>query len=126
MSGNIESDSQHGGISRRDMLRMAAGAGAAGAAALSLSSCTSFDKSTEKAVTKGRINQSIVYWCFAEYWDIEKTCQIARQLGCKSIELINPEHWPTLKKYGLTCAIANSGMPDPPFAPTSSNPKFSA
>ena len=125
MSGNMQSDNRiRGGISRRDMLRMAAGAGAAGAAALSLSSCAGFDKGAEKAVTKGRINQSIVHWCFAEYWDIEKACLIARRLGCKSIELINPEHWPMLKKYGLTCAIANSGMPDPPFVKGFNNPKY--
>jgi hydroxypyruvate isomerase len=45
-------------------------------------------------------------------------CGIARQLGCQSIELIDPMHWPTLKQYGLTCAIAGShgfvkGMNDP-------------
>ena len=67
---------------------------------------------------KGRLNQSIAYWCFAKYWDIEKTCRIARELGCRSVELVEPEHWPTLKKYGLLCALANShwfdkGMNDP-------------
>jgi hydroxypyruvate isomerase len=125
MSGNMQSDNRAcAGMSRRDMLRMAAGAGAAGAAALSLSSCAIFEKGTKKAVTKGRINQSIVYWCYANYWDVEKICQTARQLGCKSIELIDPEHWPTLKKYGLTCAIANSGMPDPPFVKGFNNPKY--
>ncbi len=125
MSGNIQSDNRiRGGISRRDMLQMAAGAGAAGAAALSLSSCAGFNKGTEKAVTRRRINQSIVYWCFAEYWDIEKTCQIARQLGCKSVELVGPENFATLYKYGLTCAIAPNGMPDPPFVKGFNNPKY--
>lgn len=125
MSGNIQSDNRAcAGMSRRDMLRMAAGAGAAGAAALSLSSCAIFEKGTEKAVTKGRINQSIVYWCYAEYWDIEKTCQIAKQLGCKSVELVGPSDFPTLKKYGLTCAIAPCGMPDPPFVKGFNNPKY--
>ncbi len=78
MSGNMQSDGQiRDFISRRDMLRMAAGVGAAGAAALALPSCAIFNKDTEKAVTRGRINQSIVHWCFAEYWDLEKTCLIA-------------------------------------------------
>lgn len=111
-------------MSRRDMLRMAAGAGAAGVAALSLSSCAIFEKSSEKAVTRGRINQSIVYWCFAEYWDIEKTCLIARRLGCKSIELVGPENFAILNKYGLTCAIAPCGMPDPPFVKGFNNPEY--
>jgi hydroxypyruvate isomerase len=103
---------------------MAAGAGAAGAAALGFSSCAAVSKVSGKAVTKGRINQSIVYWCFAQYWDIEKTCLIARQLGCKSVELVGPEDFATLKKYGLTCAIAPCGMPDPPFVKGFNNPKY--
>ena len=111
-------------ISRRGMLRMAAGVGAAGAAALALPSCTGISKCTGKAVTKGRINQSIVHWCFAKYWDVEKACQIARQLGCKSVELVGPENFATLKKYGLTCAIAPCGMPDPPFVKGFNNPKY--
>jgi len=111
-------------ISRRDMLRMAAGAATAGTAVLSLTSCAALSKGGKRAVTKGRIKQSIVYWCFAKYWDIEKTCLIARQLGCKSVELVGPEDFATLKKHGLTCAIAPCGMPDPPFVKGFNNPKY--
>jgi hydroxypyruvate isomerase len=32
----------------------------------------------------------------------------AAGMGVASVELVGPEHWPTLKKYGLTCAIAGS------------------
>ncbi|MBB73743.1 MAG: hydroxypyruvate isomerase [Planctomycetaceae bacterium] len=58
----------------------------------------------------GRIQHSIVHWCFADYWTVEQTCQIARNLGCLSIELVAPDQWPTLKKYGLGCAIAGSHL----------------
>jgi len=76
----------------------------------------------EKASNKGRINQSIVQWCFADYWNMEEICKIAVKLGCKSIELVGPEHWPTLKKYGLECAISPShlfvqGMNNPRYQP---------
>jgi len=111
----------HERISRRRMLQIAGGIGAAGAAALTLPSCAERTKTT---ATKGRINQSIVHWCFAKYWDVEKACQIAKQLGCKSVELVGPEDWPTLKKHGLTCAIAPNGMPDPPFVKGFNNPKY--
>ncbi|WP_339728161.1 TIM barrel protein [uncultured Gimesia sp.] len=57
---------------------------------------------------KGNINQSVVHWCFKKYWDLEKTAQIASQLGIKSVELTPSENWATLKKYGLTCAISSS------------------
>ncbi len=55
-------------------------------------------------MVNGRIKQSIVFWCFnvsGEKWDAERTCQVAKQLGVTSIEIIGPEHWPTLKKHGL-------------------------
>jgi hydroxypyruvate isomerase len=67
---------------------------------------------------KGNINHSIVFWCFniaGDRWDMDKTCEVAKQLGVKSIELSGPETWPTIKKHGLTCAIAPNGMPDAPF-----------
>lgn len=108
-------------ISRRGALLHAAGGAVAavGGAALGQSVSAAEDKQQHgAAVTKGRIRQSIVHWCFKDYWDIERTAQIAKELGCRSVELIDPEHWGTLKKYDLVCAIAGShgfvkGMNDP-------------
>ena len=80
-----------------------------------------------RVVTNGRINQSIVYWCFnlfGEKWNTEQAACVARQLGCQSVELVGPEAWPTLKEYGLTCAIAPNGMPGPPFVKGFNNPKY--
>ena len=111
-------------ISRRSMLRMVAGTGAAGAAALTLGSCATGDGQLKRAATKGRINHSIAHWCFAPHWDLDKMCQIARQLGCKSIELVGPNDFATLKKYGLVCALAPNGTPDPPFVKGFNNPKY--
>ena len=108
-------------INRRNMLKMAAGTGVA---ALGLSSCASTERRSKAAATKGRINHSVAYWCFSEYWDLEKACQITKQLGGKSIELVGPKDFPTLKKYGLTCALAPNGMPDPPFVKGFNNPEY--
>ena len=49
---------------------------------------------------------------------------LAKSLGCKSVELCSPDDWPTLKKHGLTCAIAFNGMPMPPFVKGFNNPKY--
>jgi hydroxypyruvate isomerase len=79
------------------------------------------------AVVNGQIKQSIVFWCFntaGEKWDADRTCQVAQQLGVKSIELLPPELWPTLKKYGIRCAIAPNGMPGMPFVHGFNNPKY--
>jgi hydroxypyruvate isomerase len=118
MSENSQSNTRiYNCISRRSMLKVAAGASAA---AFSLGSCVGVNKRQERVVTKGRINQSITYWCFEKYWDVEKMCRIAKQLGCKSIELIDPEHWPTLRKHGLVCAIHGSHG----FEQGLNNPKY--
>lgn len=76
---------------------------------------------------KGRVKQSIVFWCFnarGEKWSMEKTCEVATGLGCVSVEIVGPEHWATLKKHGLTCAIAPNGMPGMPFMRGFNNPAF--
>ena len=78
---------------------------------------------------KGRVKQSVAFWCFnarGDKWSAEKTCEVAKDLGCKSVELIDPEHWPLLKKQGLVCAIASNGMPGAPFMRGFNNPKFHA
>lgn len=78
---------------------------------------------------KGRIRHSVVFWCFnsaGEKWDAERTCQVAKRLGCQSVELIGPEHWPTLRKHGLTCAIAGNGYPKTGFMYGLNNPAHSA
>ncbi len=105
------------------MLRMAAGASTAGAVSLTLGSCAAASKRGERVVTKGRINQSIAHWCFGKYWDVEQMCRITKQLGCKSVIVVDPNDFPTLKKHGLVCAIAPNGMPDPPFVKGFNNPK---
>ena len=111
-------------FSRRRLLRIAAQTGLAGAAAASLGSCASTEKRARKVATKGRINHSIAQWCFAEHWNMDQLCQVANQLGCKSIELVGPSAFPTLKKHGLVCALAPNGTPDPPFVKGFNNPEY--
>jgi hydroxypyruvate isomerase len=113
-------------MSRRSML--ASTASLAGAAAFAAPQLLQAAAPKTKAVQKGRINQSIVHWCFeafGEKWNIDRTAQVARELGCKSVELIASQHYPALKKHGLTCAIAQINMdPDPPFLKGFNNPAY--
>ncbi len=76
---------------------------------------------------KGRIKQSIVYWCFnvaGDKWDIERMCQVAKEIGYRSIELADRDVWPTIMKHGLACAIAPNGMPGAPFMKGFNNPRY--
>jgi sugar phosphate isomerase/epimerase len=112
-------------IGRRDVLR---GTMAAAAATVLPALCTAAVPSPEKGVAlRGRIRQSIVFWCFnsaGEKWDLDHTCQVAKSLGCLSVELVPPADWSTLKRYGLTCAIATNGMPGAAFKKGFNNPRY--
>ncbi len=98
-------------LDRRSLMKVAAGGAAL--TALGASSPTRASNQPES-----KINQSIVFWCFnaaGEEWSIDKICQVAQQLGFKSVELVNPTDWPVLKKHELACAIVPNGMPGAPF-----------
>ncbi len=105
-------------LNRRQLLAGTAGVVAAGAALTDLAA-------EEKRAAKDKLlKHSIVHWCFKKYWTVEETCKIAKKLGCVSVEIVPPEDWPTLKKYGLTCAIAPNGMPGAPFEKGFNNPRY--
>lgn len=107
---------------RRQVLQGAVAA-AAGVAA------TPADAADPPAARNGRVRQSLVFWCFnarGERWDVERTCAVAKELGVPSVEIVGPEHWPVLRKHGLTCAIAPNGMPGAPFMRGFNNTQFHA
>jgi hydroxypyruvate isomerase len=108
--------------SRRDAIKCAVAA-AAGTSMHSLSSASE----APDTKLRGRVKQSVAFWCFnsrGEKWSLERTCQAAKELGCRSVELVGPEDWNTLKNHGLTCAIAPNGMPGAPFMRGFNNRKF--
>ncbi len=89
-------------LSRRDVLASAA-ALVAGATMLSPVNAA------EPAKLKGHIHHSLVHWCYKDHFpSFDAFCAQAKELGCESLELCPVDHWPTLKKYGLTCAISSS------------------
>jgi len=57
---------------------------------------------------QGNIRQSVCKWCFRTM-SVEELAHGAAAIGMKSVELVPPDDWPTLKKYGLTCAMASYG-----------------
>ena len=78
-------------------------------------------------IKNGRIKQSLAYWCLNATdwkWDIDRVCEAAGRLGCRSVELAPPEQWGTIRKYGLENALAHNGMADPVFAKGLNNPLY--
>lgn len=53
---------------------------------------------------KGKVNHSVCKWCYGDI-PLDEFCASAKDIGLKSVELVGPDEWTTLKKYGLTCAM---------------------
>lgn len=82
------------------------GTAAAGAASLGTFSSAAQEDPNWK-IKNGRIRQSVVHWCFNPM-SVEELAKAAAGMGLQSVELVGPEHWPVLRRYNLTCAIAGS------------------
>ncbi len=82
----------------------------AGVAALATlpRSATAAQKSPANAPSPspGQLHHSVCKWCYKDT-SLEDLAKGAKALGLESIELLDPPDWPLLKKYGLTCAMAN-------------------
>jgi hydroxypyruvate isomerase len=52
----------------------------------------------------GRLKQSVALWCYSRM-GLEALCRAAADIGLSGIDLVNPEDWPTVRKYGLTPAM---------------------
>ncbi len=110
---------------RRQILETTAGAAVIGLAGLEGAALGAEPRESSKKITRGRIKQSLVAWCFQPYWDVDAMIKVAKQLGCGSIEIIEPKYFPALKANGLECAIAPIDMsPDLPFTKGFNNPKY--
>jgi len=75
----------------------------------------------------GRIKQAVAFWCFntaPEQWDVEKTCKVAKDLGCPAVEIVDPEDWAIVKRHNLICAMTLIGMPGAPFVKGYNNPRY--
>jgi len=96
-------------ISRRSALRKVAGASAIIAAASNLSFRLEAAEKALGAKLKGRINHSVCKWCYPKI-DLEDLCKAGKEMGLSSIDLVEVKDFPTLKKYGLTCAMV-TGVP---------------
>ena len=91
--------------SRRNALKKIV-AGTGMAAGLSVSNRMMAAEATLTADLKGKVNHSVCRWCYNDI-ALEDLCKAAKNIGLTSIELVGPEDWPVLKKYGLTSAMPN-------------------
>ena len=58
---------------------------------------------------KGRLKQGVTQGVFSRNVSLEDCCREAARLGIKGFDLIVPNDWPLLKKYGLTPSMYPQG-----------------
>ena len=92
----------HTSMSRRTALRNFAGAAALASLPKSRAAATA-----RPAATGDSIRQSVCKWCYKDI-ALEPFCAAAKDIGLESVELLNPEDFPTLKKHGLYCAMVSN------------------
>jgi len=90
--------------SRRQAIKKLAGSTALLSVGASLTNRLSAAEAIVDTKLKGKINHSVCRWCY-EKIPLEDLCKASKNIGLASIELVGPEEWPTLKKYGLTSAL---------------------
>ena len=86
------------------MLRTGAGAVVAAVANVSGVAKAAEPPPAKRAVTKGRIRQTAVSWCY-EPMDVETLARHAAAIGLVALENVPPKDWPILKRYGLVNAM---------------------
>lgn len=95
-------------VSRREVMKAAAAG--FGAASLSQSSklTSAFASQASQSASTGRLKQSVARWCYGKV-ALDELARASAEMGIRGMDLVDPEDWPTLKKHGLVCAIANGG-----------------
>lgn len=56
-------------------------------------------------VTGSNVNHSVCRWCYRGI-ELEDLTLASKDMGLKSVELLQPEEYATVTKHGLTCAIS--------------------
>ncbi len=56
------------------------------------------------APLRGNINHSVCKWCYPGL-SVRELAAAAKSMGIRSVELLEPDEWPILDEFGLTCAM---------------------
>lgn len=71
-------------------------------------------------VTKGRIRQSIMGWCFKDHFDALTLAKHCKEIGLVAMEGISPEFYPAVRELGLEISLVSTHG----FAKGPCNPEF--
>ncbi|HZL57554.1 MAG TPA: sugar phosphate isomerase/epimerase family protein [Bryobacteraceae bacterium] len=90
-------------MNRRQALQSAAMAGAVALAR------PAFPAPVEGA---GRLKQGVSLWTYTKWYDLDGLCKEAVRIGLKGIDLVTPEQYATVQKYGLIPSMTTGTDPN--------------
>ena len=82
-------------MTRRKLIRNAASLSLAALAAPRLPQALAMQ------VGGGRLKQSVSLWTYQKWFDLDALCKEAVRIGLKGIDLVTPDQYATVKKYGF-------------------------
>jgi hydroxypyruvate isomerase len=59
----------------------------------------------EKLVKRGRLKQSVSYWCYQKYFKLPEFARVIAEMGLPAIDLLQPEQWEIVRQAGLVCSM---------------------
>jgi hydroxypyruvate isomerase len=90
-------------MNRREAISLMAGSGA-----LTLAS-----PRRSLAETKGGgLKQGVSYWTYQKWFTLEELCKEAVRIGLKGIDLVTPDQYATVQKYGLVPSMTSGTAPN--------------
>jgi len=60
----------------------------------------------ERVVKNGRLKQAVCRWCYKDL-SLEDLARAASRMGLAGIDLLAPEEWPVVRKFGLICTLGS-------------------
>ena len=61
-----------------------------------------------RAVTKGRLRQSVSRWCYQKI-ALPDLCRAVAAMGVPAIDLLEEADWPVVREHGLICSMGYGG-----------------
>jgi hydroxypyruvate isomerase len=91
---------------RRDVL--AAGAALVASSLGAREARTAAPAARDRAVTKGRLKQSVSRWCYRQIPD-RAFYQAVAEMGLPAVDLLEEDQWPLVREHGLVCSMGYGG-----------------
>jgi hydroxypyruvate isomerase len=102
MSDSPRVPTEQGTIGRREVLQSAA------MIALAPAATRAGESQPPRAVTKGRIRQSVSRWCYQKM-ALPDLCRAVAAMGLPAIDLLEQQDWPVVRQHGLVCSMGYGG-----------------